>query len=402
MLVVTALGVPGRGPTPAAAEEAAGAPRVVQPRGSAAAGQPLTEGGSATAFGLALPEGAACTGDSAGGNYRVQSYMVPASVSPASLTFDSMGPVPQGTGADFRQPLYDTTRKPYVNALTDIATAPGGPGTISQIPAFSLAVFADAPDLTGPQIIPPGSYNLGIACTHGPAGPDQLDRFWNIRFDVAADPADRPLGLRWTVAEAQAVAPTVTLAADPPDEAPLGATVTLTATLVPSGAAGTVTFTVGEDPIGEPVPVADGTATLALSDLPEGEHLLGASFRPTSADAFLPAAATALPYRIVADPEDPADPTDPPPTEPPGEVPAGDPPPTAAPISEVLPGTGGPEQAIGGGIPTGPSVAASLVELPRTGGSVTSFVVWSVLLVIFGRMAVLLGRTPEIRPLKCE
>jgi hypothetical protein len=396
MLVVTALGVPGRGPTPAAAAEAGGAPRVVEPRGTAAAGQPLTEGGSATAFGLALPEGAACTGDSASGEYRVQSYMVPASVSPASLTFDAFGPAPQGIGADFRQPLYDTSGRPYVNNQTDIATG-GGPGTISQLPAFSFAAFAGS-ERSGPEIMPPGSYNLGIACTRGVAGPEQLDRYWNIRFDVAADPADRPLGLRWTVAEAQAVAPTVTLAADPPDEAALGDTVTLTATLVPAGAAGTVTFTNGEDPLGEPVPVAEGRATLALSNLHEGEHLLGASFRPTSADAFLPATATPLPYRIVADPEEPTDPTDPPPTEPPGEVPpGGDPPSTAEPISEVLPGTGVPEQAIGGGIPTGPSVAASLAELPRTGGSVTSFVVWSVLLVIFGRMAVLLGRTPEIR-----
>src|SRR5687768_17333907 len=50
-------------------------------------GAPLDEGGSATPFTLQLPVGAACTGDSASSDYRVQSYMVPSAVDPNTLTF---------------------------------------------------------------------------------------------------------------------------------------------------------------------------------------------------------------------------------------------------------------------------------------------------------------------------
>jgi len=51
-----------------------------------------------------------------------------------------------------------------------------------------------------------------------------------------------------------------------------------------------------------------------------------------------------------------------------------------------------------GGAPASPTVASSVAELPRTGASTTSLVVWSLLLLVFGRMAVLLGRTPAVRP----
>src|SRR5262245_64190200 len=110
MLVVTVFGLPLAGVPRASAAASAGTATMVSPfDGSPQAGQPLDEGGSATAFSLLLPTGAACTGDSSNSDYRVQSYFVPASVSPSSLTFDFSGPIPNGLGANIRQPLYQTS-----------------------------------------------------------------------------------------------------------------------------------------------------------------------------------------------------------------------------------------------------------------------------------------------------
>jgi len=134
----------------------------------------LSSGNSDTTFTLRLPAGASCGGDSANDGYRVQSYMVPASVDPATLTFNAAGPIPNTLGAGFRQPLYDTAGSPFVDAQTANATTPPGPGPIINIPDFNYgSAFV-------PGNIPPGAYNLGIACTLGPAGATQMKEFWNV------------------------------------------------------------------------------------------------------------------------------------------------------------------------------------------------------------------------------
>jgi hypothetical protein len=48
---------------------------------------PSAGGGSATEFGVALPQGSACPGDTAHDGYLVYSYLVPKGVSPASVNF---------------------------------------------------------------------------------------------------------------------------------------------------------------------------------------------------------------------------------------------------------------------------------------------------------------------------
>ncbi|MEO7570866.1 MAG: hypothetical protein ABIX10_00360 [Acidimicrobiales bacterium] len=152
---------------------------------TAGGGAPLNSGNSGTTFTLRLPAGAACGGDSANDGYRVQSYMVPVSVDPGSLTFNLSGPIPAAVGASFRQPLFDTTGTPYTNAQTANATTPPGPGPIVNIPDFNYGtVFV-------PGNIPAGQYNLGIACTLGAAGPNQMKEFWNVRktFSAGGGPA---------------------------------------------------------------------------------------------------------------------------------------------------------------------------------------------------------------------
>ena len=181
------------------------------------AGQPITSGGSATAFALTPPSGAACTGDSATGNFRVQSYMVPSSVNPATLTFGAQGPIPGGTGANLRQPLFSSAGSPVLNRTTAVEATPGSGGLLTGLPAISFAVFG----ANGPTIVPAGTYNLGWACTVGAASATQLDRYWNVQLTFAVTPNDSPSGITWTLASAPP--PTTTLA--PTTTAP-GATTT--------------------------------------------------------------------------------------------------------------------------------------------------------------------------------
>jgi hypothetical protein len=65
--------------------------------------------------------------------------------------------------------------------------------------------------------------------------------------------------------------------------APSGASVTLTATVSPAAAAGTVQFKLGGVALGSPVAVSSGIASMATSALPIGANSLTAVFTPTTA-----------------------------------------------------------------------------------------------------------------------
>ncbi len=151
-----------------------------------------TKGNSDTAFTLGLPAGAACTGDSANDGYFVTSYMVPTGVDLTTLQYDPItGPNPLGTGASFRQPLYEVgSGSAFTARQTANADTPGGPGTIIGIGQFDLTVF-------NPGQIPTGQYNLGIACIKGPPSATQLDKFWNKQITVGTNPAGGPAQVSW-------------------------------------------------------------------------------------------------------------------------------------------------------------------------------------------------------------
>jgi len=203
--------------SPASAASKAGDAKVIAPGGNASAPTPLDHGTTATPFSLQLPAAAACRGDSANESYRVQSYMVPASVDPATLEFGSVGPLPVGTGAKFREPLFDIDTNPYVNAQTAMATHPHGPGPIINIPSFNFAVLK-AGD------VPTGTYNIGIACTKGAASNSQLDTFWNVQIVVSVGPSrDDPVVWRTTAAASSSPGP-IHAAAPVPANPAAGAT----------------------------------------------------------------------------------------------------------------------------------------------------------------------------------
>ncbi|MGH3522505.1 MAG: hypothetical protein ACRDU4_06665, partial [Mycobacterium sp.] len=137
----------------------------------------LLSGNSGTTFTLALPAGASCPGDSPNDGWRWQTYMVPSSVNPNTLTFGSSGPIPVAqSGANFREPLFTVPGSPVVNQQTPAASPAPGPGQIVNVPDMAFgAVFT-------PGQILPGVYNLGIACTLGAASGTQMSNYWNVQM----------------------------------------------------------------------------------------------------------------------------------------------------------------------------------------------------------------------------
>ena len=141
----------------------------------------LTHGQSATQFSLRLPPGAACPGDSANDQWRVQSFMIPAADSPGNLGYNVAGPDGQGQFA-----LYAVNTSPVVDSLTNQNTGPGAPGVIPAIPPLSFAAFP-------PDVLPSGTYRIGIACTLS----RKTANYWDTEIVITSSPSDRPSQFVW-------------------------------------------------------------------------------------------------------------------------------------------------------------------------------------------------------------
>ena len=256
----------------------AGAAQVLVVPGAPTAGQPLASGGSATVFALTPPAGASCTGDSTTGGYRVQSYIVPASVDPATLTFGPQGPLPAGTGASLRQPLFSAST-PVINKTTAVASTAGGPGLLTGLPTISFGVFG----ASGPQIIPPGLYNIGYACTLGVASATQLDKYWNAQLTFSADPTDLPSGITWVVGVV--TPPTTTTIA--PTTTTIAPTTTTIAPTTTTTVAPTTTTTSTLKPVVTTTTVAGSAGVTTTSTLVGSSGITGGSLPSTGTSPML-------------------------------------------------------------------------------------------------------------------
>lgn len=304
MLMLSVVAMPGGTVTAAAT---GGTVQVLAGPGAPTVGAPITSGGSATKFYLKVPANASCSGDTASGGYLVQSYMVPAAVNLAGLTFDSNGPIPNGVGS---QPLF-AGASIYVDQNTGVATTAGGPGAIVDNPVFDFAVFGSQ----GPTIVPNGLYNVGIACTKGPASATQLDKYWNVQLTFVADASDKPSGIKWTT---PAVVVTTTTAA--------GVTTTTAAGVTTTTAAGATTTTTTRVGATTTTTTVAGNATTT----------------------------------------------------------------TFSGVTTTLLGSGA-----GSGGYNGPTIVS-------TGSSPIPIIIWAMLLLVFGRMALLLGRPMRVLPPKSQ
>jgi hypothetical protein len=149
----------------------------------------LNSGGSNTVFGVQLPAGASCPGDTAHHGYRVDSYLVPAGVSLTTVNFK--------TGLPDRGSGYVAYGK-YYGAIN---TALGSGLIVGLPPQLTMN------RLTTKELFPAGqksvTWNGGIACTTA-AG--VVTNYWNSRFVFTATASD-PNGFTWKVLAQPALAP---------------------------------------------------------------------------------------------------------------------------------------------------------------------------------------------------
>lgn len=369
-------------------------------------GAALTSGDGGTNFTFDLPDGPggvteppSCTGDSAGGGYYVHSYMVASNIDPALAEFGNDGPEPRNLAshAAFRGPLFDIFGSQYSSAATSLAESAGGPGRIDILPAFDFSTLLDP----AAPLLHDGAYNIGIACWHLPTDPTEdpsLDKFWNVVIDVDIT-GPGLTGAAWAV-QPPPTATSVDFAVDPVDEAPEGEDVTLTATVSPAAATGTITFLDEDTALQPPVTVAAGTAELVLDDLDRGDYELRATFTPAAGSSFGPSSSDELEYTIL----------------PPAAGSTTSTTRSGSTTSTTRSGSSTTSTTSGSGSSTTSTTSASGARPtsttaasggnPRTGnnagnlaqtGFSFSLAVWGLLALVFGRMALLLGRPLKIR-----
>jgi capsular polysaccharide biosynthesis protein len=103
----------------------------------------------------------------------------------------------------------------------------------------------------------------------------------------------------YSVTPAGATATTTALVVTPVSPADSGSTETLTATVTPSDAAGSVAFMDGATQVGSTQQVSGGTASVSAV-LADGSHSLTAVFTPTDATAFSGSTSTAVDYTVTS------------------------------------------------------------------------------------------------------
>lgn len=144
----------------------------------------LTHGDSDTKFSLRLPAGAACPGDSANDQWRVQSFLIPATDDPGAIHYGVIGP--EGT-TQFA--LYQVNTRPFTDTFTQPNSAPGHAGSIPAIAELSFAVFP-------PGTLPDGTYRVGIACTYF----RETAMFWDT--EIVIESSSKPGHLTWRLTNA--------------------------------------------------------------------------------------------------------------------------------------------------------------------------------------------------------
>jgi hypothetical protein len=202
----------------------------------------VASGSSDTVFSLTLATpNNVCPGDTATGNYRWNTYMVPESVDPATLTYNASGPIAPAAGV-FTQPLYSSlSGAPQVNKNTAVTT-----GQIVGTQTINFAVFT-------PGQIPAGTYEIGYACSKS----GQTERYWSTRITVTASATGGPAQITWATATTPPATTTTTTIAPTTTTAPPATTTTTT---VPGS---TTTTTIAGSTT--TTSVAGSTTTTALS-----------------------------------------------------------------------------------------------------------------------------------------
>lgn len=175
----------GGSPARAGAAAASGVAGITKP-GSLT---PLDSGGSETVYGVALPSGASCPGDTAHQGYHVFSYLVRKGVSPASVNF-KRGRENGGFGYIAFGQLYDA-----------INTAEGTGEIVSLPPQFTWVRLT--PAILFPKGQKSATWEGGIACANTDG---VVTNYWNSQIVFTASASD-PHGFTWRVVAQPALGP---------------------------------------------------------------------------------------------------------------------------------------------------------------------------------------------------
>ncbi len=343
-----------------------------------------------------------CPGDAVA-SFRWTTFIVPRSTDVASMTFSPSGN-PQG-------PAFSSALRTAVPGGVLVRAQNPGLGDGIVIPPLAID-FANV----GFAALTPGDYWMGIACTKSDGTVVQNEKYWTVPVKITASEGAGPNNFTYAV---DTVADTTTSTSTTVADSTTTTTTTVAgSTTTTTVAGGTTTTTVA----GATTTVAGGTSGATVSP---STPTPGGSYRVTfpncsvgetitfSQSASTPSSVTdvceassALTSGSIAGIRMPAQATTGTAT---GSF-------TAAPtapgsytvtmtgtvsaqrtVTFVIVGASTPVTGGNSNVNTGGSTSGNTSgTIPSTGSSTTSLIVWGVLLLVFGRMAILLGRKPKV------
>lgn len=209
-------------------------------------------------------------GTSAGTNYQVQMF------GPGFPADNARRNGGYNVTANIAQPSDNTApiNAPLLNTFANFAAAQTPPATLN------------------------GDYELRFICRPRLTMTNLGDFSVMIRFTPAG--SGQNIDATYVTIVPAATTTTTSLAASPASPQPPGTAVTLTATVSPTSAAGSVQFKNGTANLGAPVQVSGGTASTTVSNLPTGTNSLTAVFTPTDGAAFTSSTSNTVAYQVVA------------------------------------------------------------------------------------------------------
>ncbi len=147
---------------------------------------PLDSGGSNTQYGLALPDNASCSGDTAHDQYHVFTFMFPKGLPPTAVSFKTG--VPEGFGTGGRLGFFSDGQ--YVGALN---TAPDTGQVVGLPQAYTWTRLTPKYLFSGGETT--ATYEGGIACANKDG---VVTNYWDTEIVFTASKTD-PGGYSWYV-----------------------------------------------------------------------------------------------------------------------------------------------------------------------------------------------------------
>ena len=344
-------------------------------------------GNSSVTFGIQFATVQACPGDAPGG-YLWGTFLTSAANDPATLTFPEGKP--EGAGgfsASLRDPFGAPIRNKNPNLVDGLIAPP------SQI-SFSGAAFAS---------VPSGDYWIGISCTKEDANVVlQNVKYWSTRVTIASAAGAGPNNFTYAPASTppppppssstpppSSSTPPPSSSTPPPSSSTTTTVVGATTTTVAGGAAQTAILSPA-------IPTAGASYKVTHPNCRVGDAITVTQPQstPTSATATcaLPVAGLVRPEQAAALGTATVTFTAAPTT--PGTYTVTSTGATSGTRTTTFTIVGATPTTLAstGGIPSGGSTGS----IPATGSSTTSVIVWGILLLVFGRMAILFGRKPKV------